>query len=69
MKFGGRYAFEDVFIEIDAIELSPFPSIEEEEVSLAGEENLESLRQRAAHAGPIDDDTLLYRIEFHIVRS
>ena len=25
------------------------------------------LRKRAAHAGPIDDDTLLYRIEFHVV--
>jgi hypothetical protein len=22
-------------------------------------------RQRAAHAGPIDEDTLVYRIEFH----
>jgi hypothetical protein len=69
VKLGGRYAFEDVFIEIDAIELAPFSSIEKEDVSLAGEENLESLRQRAAHAGPIDDDTLLYRVEFHIVRS
>ena len=22
---------------------------------------------RAAHAGPIDDDTLVYRIEFHVI--
>jgi hypothetical protein len=25
------------------------------------------LRDRAAHAGPISDDTLVYRIEFHVV--
>jgi hypothetical protein len=25
------------------------------------------LRRRAAHAGPIDDGTLLYRVEFHTV--
>jgi hypothetical protein len=25
------------------------------------------LRRRAAHAGPIDEDTLVYRIEFHAV--
>ena len=28
----------------------------------------ESLRLRAAHAGPIADDTLLYRVEFHQLR-
>jgi hypothetical protein len=27
----------------------------------------ETLRRRAAHAGPIDEDTLVYRIEFHAV--
>lgn len=27
----------------------------------------ESLRHRAAHAGPIDDDTLVRRVQFHIV--
>jgi len=31
------------------------------------ETDLEALRRRAAHAGPIDDDTLVYRIEFHAV--
>jgi hypothetical protein len=25
------------------------------------------LRRRAAHAGPIEEDTLVYRIEFHAV--
>ena len=27
----------------------------------------ETLRDRAAHAGPIDDDTLVYRIELRAV--
>jgi hypothetical protein len=26
-----------------------------------------TLRHRAAHAGPIDEDTLVYRIEFHAI--
>ena len=30
---------------------------------------MESLRQRAAHAGPITDGTLLYRVEFHAVAT
>jgi hypothetical protein len=36
-------------------------------VRRSGEKNREVLRERAAHAGPIDDDTLVYRIEFHVV--
>jgi hypothetical protein len=32
----------------------------------SGEPDRESLRRRAAHAGPIGDDTLLYRVEFHL---
>jgi hypothetical protein len=31
--------------------------------------DLETLRRRAAHAGPIHDDTFLYRVEFHVVRQ
>jgi hypothetical protein len=30
---------------------------------------MESLRERAAHAGPISEDTLLYRVEFHAVAT
>jgi hypothetical protein len=37
------------------------------DVRRAGEPDRETLRRRAAHAGPIDDDTLVYRIEFHAV--
>jgi hypothetical protein len=56
-------------IEIDEIELLPFSSITDEDLARAGEPDLETLRRRAAHAGPIDDDTLLYRVEFHVVRQ
>ena len=31
--------------------------------------HLSALRARAAHSGPIDEDTLVYRIEFHAVNA
>ncbi len=68
VKVGKRYAVEDVEIEIDAIELVPFSSVTRADVRRAGERDREALRRRAAHAGPIDDDTLVYRIDFHAVR-
>ncbi len=55
-------------IEVDSVELVPFAAITPADVRCAGEQDRESLRQRAAHAGPIADDTLLYRVEFHPVR-
>jgi hypothetical protein len=64
---GRRYRVGPGWIEIDSIELVPFFSIDEDDVRRSGEADLEAVRQRAAHAGPIDDDTLLYRIEFHAV--
>ncbi len=67
VKVGGRYRVEGGQIEVDSIELVPFASIDETELLRSGEADLESLRRRAAHAGPIQDDTLLYRIEFHRV--
>ena len=39
----------------------------EADVRQAGEPDRETLRERAAHAGPIDEDTLVYRIELHAV--
>lgn len=54
-------------IEVDSIEMVPFSSIDEEDVLRSGEADLESLRRRAAHSGPIHDDTLVYRVEFHPV--
>jgi hypothetical protein len=67
VKQGGRYRVGLGEIEIDAIELLPFAAITEEDVRLAGEPDREMLRRRAAHAGPIDEETLVYRIEFHAV--
>ena len=67
VKEGGRYRVGLGLIEIDAIELVPFSAITEEDVLRAGESDRETLRDRAAHAGPIHEDTLVYRIELHAV--
>jgi hypothetical protein len=67
VKHGGRYRLGPGEIEIDAIELLPFAAITEEDVQRAGEPDRETLRRRAAHAGPINEDTLVYRIELHAV--
>jgi hypothetical protein len=64
---GRRYRVGPGWIEVDSIELVPFSSIDEEDVRRAGEADLEALRQRAAHSGPIGENTLLYRVEFHAV--
>ncbi len=66
VKVGGRYPVGPAYIEIDSVELMPFASITADDVRRCGEPDRESLRRRAAHAGPIGDDTLLYRIEFHL---
>jgi hypothetical protein len=68
VKEGSRYRVGLGEIEIDVIELLPFAAITGEDVRRAGESDRETLRQRAAHAGPIDENTLVYRIEFHAVR-
>jgi hypothetical protein len=67
VKQGGRYRVGLGLIEVDAIELVPFSAITEADIRRAGEPDRETLRDRAAHAGPIDDDTLVYRIELHAV--
>jgi hypothetical protein len=69
VKAGGRYASGPVTIEVDEIELVPFSSITDADLARTGEPDLETLRRRAAHAGPIDDDTLVHRVEFHVVRA
>ena len=69
VKVGGRYRVLDGTIEVDSAELVPFGSIDEADLQRSGEEDIEGLRHRAAHAGPIDDDTLVYRIEFHLVED
>ena len=56
-------------IEIDSLDLVRFAAIRAVDVFRSGELDRESLRRRAAHAGPIADDTELYRVEFHIVEG
>ena len=67
VKVGGQYPVGPARIQVDSIELVPFAAIGAEDVLRSGEHDLETLRRRAAHAGPIDDDTLVYRIEFHVL--
>lgn len=67
VRVGGRYSTRSATIEIDSVEMVPFSEITNADVRACGETDRESLRQRAAHAGPIHDDTLVYRIEFHVV--
>jgi ASCH domain len=65
VKQGGRYQVGPGQIEVDSIELVPFAAVTPADVRRSGEQDREALRQRAAHAGPIGEDTLVYRIEFH----
>src|SRR5258705_12674597 len=66
VKEGGRYPVGPAQIQVDSVELMPFASITEADIRRSGERDRESLRRRAAHAGPIAGDTLLYRVEFHL---
>ena len=68
VKVGGRYRVGPVEIEVDAMDLVSFASISKADVRRAGETDKEALRKRAAHAGPIADDTEVYRIAFHVTR-
>lgn len=66
VKPGGRYRVGLGQIEVDSVELMPFAAITAADVRRSGEVDRESLRRRAAHAGPIGDDTQLYRVDFHL---
>lgn len=66
---GRSYVTEGVTIEVDSVELVPFSAITADDVARSGETDREALRRRAAHAGPITDDTPVYRIEFHVVQG
>jgi len=67
VKVGGVYRTAGVRIEVDDIDLVPFSSVTDEELAATGEPDREGLRRRTAHAGPVTDDTLVHRIEFHVV--
>jgi hypothetical protein len=69
VKVGRLYRSGSVMIEIDEIELLPLSWITDEDLARTGEPDLETLRRRAAHAGPIQDDTFLYRVEFHVAKQ
>lgn len=66
VRAGGRYRTAGVVIEVDDVDLVPFSSITDDDLARTGEADLEALRRRAAHAGPVDDDTVLHRVEFHV---
>lgn len=66
VKVGGCYRTAGVVIEIDSIEVLPFSAVGDEDVSASGETSREALRDRAAHSGPIHEDTLIHRVEFHV---
>jgi hypothetical protein len=66
-KVGGRYRVGAVTIEVDEMELVPFGTVSEAEARRSGYEDRQALRVITAHAGPVHDDTLVYRIEFHAV--
>jgi hypothetical protein len=67
VKVGGTYRSGSVTIEVDEVDLVPFASITDDDLAHTGEPDRDTLRRRAAHAGPIHDDTVLYRVEFHVV--
>ena len=69
VKQGGRYQVGPGQIEVDLIELVPFAAVTAADVQRSGEQDRETLRHRAAHAGPIGDETLVYRVEFHAVEG
>jgi hypothetical protein len=69
VKVGGRYRVGPAIIEVDDMELVPFSAVTAADVRRCGEADREALRARTAHAGPVHDDTLVYRIEFHLVED
>ncbi|HKS91382.1 MAG TPA: ASCH domain-containing protein, partial [Tepidiformaceae bacterium] len=53
VKAGGRYRIRGGEIEVESVDLIPFALIDEADLRRSGEDSIESLRRRAAHAGPI----------------
>ncbi len=69
VKVGGVYRTAGVSIQVDEMDLVPFHTVTDDDFARTGEPERQTLRARAAHAGPIGDDTLVYRVEFHIVAA
>ena len=66
-KVGGRYRIGAVTIEVDDMELVPFSTVTDADARRSGHPDREALRAITAHSGPVDEDTLVHRIEFHVV--
>jgi hypothetical protein len=66
VKVGGRYQVLSRTIEVDDVDLLPFSAITHADLQRAGETDREAMRGLVAHAGPVDDATLVYRVEFHL---
>jgi hypothetical protein len=49
------------------LEVLPFSAVTDDDVAASGEADREALRERAAHSGPIREETLVHRVEFHVV--
>jgi len=69
VKIGGVYRSGGVTIQVDDIDLLPFSSVTPDDLARTGEPDVEALRRRTAHSGPVHDDTLVHRIEFHVVED
>ena len=67
VRVGGRYPVADAVIEVLAVDLMPFGAVSTDDVRRSGERDRDALRARAAHAGPISDETLVYRVEFRVL--
>jgi hypothetical protein len=67
VRVGGRYPVGPATIEVDSVDLMSFGSISAADLRRTGSPDGEDLRRRAAHAGPIHDDTPVYRVAFHLV--
>ncbi len=67
VKKGGRYRTAGVAIEIDSIEALSFSAVTHVDVAASRQVEREFLRDRAAHAGPTGDDTLVYRVDLLVV--
>jgi len=69
VRVGRRYRVGPASIEVDAVEVVPFSAVTTDDVRRCGERDRDALRRRTAHAGPVDDDTPVHRIEFHVVHG
>ena len=67
VKVGGQYNVGPCRVEVDSIDLIPFAAVTNPDVRRSGSSSREALRQLIAHAGPVADDTIVYRIAFHRV--